>query len=71
MTAWFIENYSYFVSILIGIFIILIIVVGVLNKRKISWYFVAAFAMVNMLLILPATGEIAPLVSNTFVQNLF
>lgn len=71
MTAWFIENYSYFVSILIGIFIILIIIVGVLNKRKISWYFVAAFAMINMLLILPATGEIAPLVSNTFVQNLF
>ena len=71
MTAWFISNYSYFVSILIGLFIILIVIVGVLNKRKISWYMVAIFSMINMLLILPATGEIAPLVSNNFVQNMF
>lgn len=71
MTAWFVNNYAYFSVILIGLFLVLTIVIGLLKKRKISWFLVSIFAMINMILILPATGEIVPLLSNNFVQNMF
>lgn len=71
MTAWFVNNYAYFSAILIGVFLILTILIGILKKRKPSWFLVSIFAMVNMILILPATGEIVPLMSNNFVQDMF
>lgn len=71
LTAWLVNNYSYFASIALGIFIILIIVSGLLQKRKFSWFFVTIVVTINMILILPATGEVAPLISNNFVQNMF
>lgn len=71
MTAWFVNNYAYFSVIMIGLFFILTIIIGILKKRKASWFLVSIFAMVNMILILPATGDIVPLMSNNFVQNMF
>lgn len=71
VTAWFISNYSFFASILIGIFTVLTIVMGLLRRRKFSWYLVSIVVMLNMILILPSTGEVAPLVANRFVQDMF
>ena len=71
MTAWFLNNYSYFATILIGVFFALTIVIGLLKKQKISWFLTSILVMVNMVLILPATGEVVPLISNNFVQSMF
>lgn len=70
-TAWFVNNYAYMATILIGFFLVLTIIMGLLRKRKISWYFVSIIVMVNMILVLPASGEIAPLMANNFVQDMF
>lgn len=71
MTGWFVNNYSYFSVFLIALCLIFTIIVGLLRKRKFSWYLVSFAVVVNMVLILPATGEIVPLMSNNFVQNMF
>lgn len=71
VTAWFVSNYSFFASILIGVFTILTIIMGLLRKRKISWYFISIIVMLNMILVLPSTGEVAPLVANNAVQDMF
>ena len=71
LTAWLVNNYAYFMSILMGVFIILIVVVGILRKRKISWFIVAILSMVNMLLILPSTGDVVPMLANQYVQEMF
>ena len=70
-TAWFVGNYSYFSIYIVGIFFILIVVMGILRRMKISWYIVSILLMVNMILIIPATGEVVPLISNNFVQSIF
>lgn len=71
LTAWLVNNYSLFATYMIAIFIILTIISGLLQKRKFSWFIVTIAVMVNMILVLPAMGEIAPLISNNFVQNMF
>lgn len=70
-TAWFVNNYAYMATILIGFFVVLTIIMGLLKKRKISWYLVSVIVMVNMILVLPASGEVAPLLANSFVQDMF
>lgn len=70
-TAWFVNNYSYFAVILVGIFTVLIIVSGLLKRRKISWFLVTMIMMINMFLVLPSTGEVVPLIANNYVQDMF
>lgn len=71
LTAWLVNNYALFATYLIAIFIILTIISGILQKRKFSWFLVTIVVMVNMILVLPAMGEVAPLISNNFVQSMF
>ena len=71
MTAWLVNNYAYFISILMGVFLILTVVIGILRKRKLSWFIVAILSTVNMLLILPSTGDVVPLLANNYVQDMF
>lgn len=71
MTSWFIGNYAYFTLILLGAFLIITLIVGIMRKKKSSWFLTSIFALITMILILPSSGEIVPLISNNFVQSMF
>lgn len=71
MTSWFMKNYSLFAVYMIGIGTVLIIIIGLLKQRKFSWFMMTLIVSINIILVLPASGEIVPLVSNNYVQNMF
>ena len=71
MTAWLMSDYATYAVYLIGIGIVLVVIVGVLKQRKTSWFLLAIVLVINVVLVLPATGEIVPYVSNNVVQDIF
>ena len=71
MTSWFMDKYPTYAIVLIAAGAALLIVVGVLKRRKISWFILGMFAIISVTLIMPSTGEIVPLVANNVVQDLF
>jgi hypothetical protein len=71
LTGWFIENYADIAIWMIALSIIATIVIGLLRSRKVSWYVVSIFVIINTLLLVPATGEIVPYITSSMVQNMF
>lgn len=71
MTAWFMNIYVDIAVILIGVSFILIIIVGILRRRKLTWYIIAFTVVINTILIVPSMGEVTPAVANRFVQKMF
>lgn len=71
LTSWFLDSYTNIVIIaLVGI-ILIIIIVGLLKKRKLSWYFINIVIAINVILLVPSSGEIVPYVTSNFIQNMF
>lgn len=71
VTSWFIDNYAYIIVFILGGFLVFLLIYGVLNKKKFSWYLVSIFVAVTMILILPSSGDIVPSVANNFIQDMF
>lgn len=71
LTAWFMKDYATYAIYLIIIGIVFVVIIGVLKQRKTSWFLLAIVLVVNVVLVLPATGEIVPYVSNNVVQDVF
>ena len=71
MTSWFMNKYPTYGLILIGLGIVCLIIVGVLKRRKISWFILGITAVISVVIVLPSTGEIVPYVANNTVQKLF
>lgn len=71
MTSWFIDGYAKYAIVIMGVLVIGAIVVGILNKKTFAWIAVSVFIIVNIVLITPMTGEIAPYVTNNVVQKMF
>ena len=71
MTKWLIDEYSKYLLVLIGFGLSLIIVYGVITKRKTIWFLVTTTTLVTILILTPAFGEITPYITNNSVQNMF
>lgn len=71
MTSWFIGKYAENVVILIAILSILIIIVGIITRKKLIWFFLSFLLMVNIMILTPSIGEITPYIVNNIVQNMF
>lgn len=71
LTSWFIKIYSNIAIWLIGIFIILVVILGLMKGKKASWYVMTIIVAVNTILILPSLGEIVPYVANRSIQSIF
>lgn len=71
LTSWFMSDYAMYAIYLIGIGIVIVVLVGTLKRRKITWFLLAMVLVVNVVLILPATGEIVPYIANNVVQDIF
>jgi len=71
MTGWFIEKYTKIAIFLIALAFLAIIIIGIIKGRKISWYIIALVIVVNTILIVPSVGDLAPLIANNIIQNMF
>ena len=71
LTSWFINEYVDIAVILIMVCMIILIVFGLLKSRKISWFILGAFTIVNVILLVPSSGEITPAVTTNFTQKIF
>lgn len=71
MTSWFMSNYiTISIYFIIG-GIILVIMAGLLLRRKFSWFILASAAIVSVVLLLPSVGEIVPYAADNIVNNIF
>lgn len=71
LTSWFMSMYSTLVVwILAGAFV-LAIAIGVVRRKKLSWYLITMVVIINAILFIPAAGEIVPYVTNKYVQQMF
>lgn len=71
LTAWFIDSYVDIAVWIMGICSILIILLGLLKSKKLSWYVLSLAVVVNAVLLVPSSGEIVPYVTSNFVQKMF
>lgn len=71
LTSWFLDEYIDISVILIITCTILLIVIGLLKGRKISWFILGIFTVVNVILLVPSSGEITPVVTTNFTQKIF
>ena len=71
LTSWFMRDYSTYAVYLIGIGLVIVVLIGVLKQRKATWFFCAIILVVNVVLVLPSTGEIVPYIANNTVQSIF
>lgn len=69
--SWMVDKYANIATTTILILIILSIVIGLLNGRKLTWYVATIFTIVNTLLLLPSMGDMVPYVSNKVTQSMF
>jgi hypothetical protein len=71
LTGWFLDYYTTIAVVAIMLCIIAMIIFGLLKGRKISWYVLTTFTIVNVILLVPASGEITPAVTTAFTQKIF
>lgn len=71
LTAWFLNSYADIAVWLIAICSILIIIIGLLKSRKLSWFFVSFLIVINVVLLVPSSGDIVPYITSNFIQNMF
>lgn len=71
LTSWFLDNYTDIAVWIIAVCCIAIIIIGLFKSRKLSWYVFSMFVVVNVVLLVPSSGDIVPYVTSGFVQSMF
>ena len=71
MTGWFMEKYTEYAVIIIAVLSVLIILLGIIKGKKLIWYLASFILVINIVILLPAIGEIVPYVADSSVQSLF
>lgn len=70
-TGWFLNIFLNIAVILIGLVMLAVVIIGLLKKRKVSWYILSLIVAVNVIILIPTTGEITPYVTSGFTQKIF
>ena len=71
MTSFFVDWYTSYFSIIMGVMLILLIIVGLLGGKAFVWYLKSFIFMVVLLIMLPSAGEMVPYVCDNMVQSMF
>ena len=71
LTSWFLDSYTIIAVWAIAICIVIMVILGLLKGRKLSWYVFSMFVIVTVILIVPSSGEIVPYATSRAVQKLF
>ena len=71
LISWLIDIYAVAVVWISGALIILIVLFGLITRKKITWFIVSTVVMINALLVVPSLGDIVPYIANNAVSNIF
>lgn len=71
MTSFFIDWYTSYFSVIMGVMLILLVIVGLIGGKAFIWYMKSFVFIVVVLIILPSTGEIVPYICDNMVQSMF
>lgn len=71
LTSWFLDEYVDIAVVIILVCTILILIIGLLKGRKFSWFILGVFTVVNVILLVPSSGEITPAITTNFTQKIF
>ena len=71
LTSWFLDSYVDIAVWMIGICTILLVIIGLLKSKKLSWYMFGIFTIINVILLVPSSGELVPYITSSFTQNMF
>jgi hypothetical protein len=71
MTSAFLKVYPRLAQWLLGISLIALVIVGLLRKRKFSWFILTIVIIVNTILLVPSMGEVTPYIANNMVNQMF
>lgn len=70
-TSAFVDNYADIAIWLIMGSLVAILIIGLFKGKKFSWFLMSIILMVNMVLLVPASGDIVPYVASNITQNMF
>lgn len=71
LTKPFMDHYVDIALILIAVCIVLLVVLGLLNGKKMSYYFFGILVIVNVIILVPSSGEIVPYIAATAAERMF
>lgn len=71
LTGWFLTYYTSIAVWILMICVVLIIIIGLLHHRSISWYFFSLLILINAILLVPSSGDIIPAVTGNIVNSMF
>lgn len=70
-TSAFVDNYADIAIWLIMGSLVAILIIGLFKGKKFSWFLMSIILMVNIILLVPASGDIVPYVTSNITQNMF
>lgn len=70
-TSSFIDNFVTIFARSIAAIIVLIVIMGVLRQRKLSWYFLTIAATLCTFVMAPSSGELTPFICNKIIGRMF
>ena len=70
-TSAFVDNYADIAIWLIMGSLVAILIIGLFKGKKFSWFLMSIILMVNIILLVPASGDIVPYVASNITQNMF
>lgn len=71
MTSAFLTKYIDIVATIIVTVLVLIIIIGLMKNRPLSWYVISFAIAINAILLTPASGDITPYLANKLMQSIF
>lgn len=71
LISFFIEWYTDIVVVLILGLLLVVIVVGLIKRRKFTWFIVSFVLVINCVLLVPCGGDIVPLITSKAVNTIY
>ena len=71
LIGFFIEWYADIVVVLMLGLLLVVIVVGLIKRRKFTWFIVSFVLVINCVLLIPCSGDIVPLITSNAVNKIY
>jgi len=71
LISFFIEWYTDIAVILILGSLLVVIVVGIIKRRKFTWFLISFVLVINCTLLVPCSGDIVPLITSNAVNKMY
>ena len=65
------NNYAMIAMVLILVCSLLFIVVGLIKSKRVSWYILSLFAIINLVLLIPTLCNLTPYIANRAINKMY